>query len=58
MYADDGILFCNELDDIKKLQDKSLTSAGIKLSSKVRENGESVNRLVTGEMKFVGLQYH
>jgi hypothetical protein len=58
MYADDGILFTNNLDDIKKLQDKSLIQSGIKLSSKVTENGESVNRLVTGRMKFVGLVYH
>lgn len=58
MYADDGILFTDDISTINKLQDKSLKSAGIVLSSKVRENGESVNRLIDGPMKFVGMKYH
>jgi retron-type reverse transcriptase len=57
LYADDGILFCNDLKVIDDFINSKLERVGIILSKKMKDTMRPATGLIKGEfINFVGMQ--
>jgi len=58
MYADDGILFTNNLHDTAKLRNSEAENNGIIISDKLRSDGTPSWGIIRDVVKFLGHQYN
>jgi hypothetical protein len=58
MYADDGLLFTNNLLDTKELRNEEAHNNGIIIADKLKKSGKPSSGLVKGVLEFLGHSFN
>jgi hypothetical protein len=58
MYADDGLLFTNDMNDIRELRNEEANNNGIIIADKLKKDGKPSSGFVMEILNFLGHSFN